>query len=354
MVAPRGVHYLESLGLARAPYTDPVSIYRYRDGIYATDLLTAAICWLDFFSWLDQHPADKPGICRHFEIHERPTDVMLTLFRALGLLECRAGVFQLTALAREHLVQRSPFFIGPYYAALRERPVCKDFVEILRTDRVANWMGLRDAKDWHRAMEDETFAARFTAAMDARGVHLGQALARSLDCSRRTHLLDVGGGSGIYACSLVTAWPQLRATVFEKPPVDAACIKAIAERGCSERVAVAAGDMFEDAWPGGADLHLLSNVLHDWAEPEVRAILARSFSALAPGGSLVIHDAFINAQKDGPLPVAEYSALLMYLTRGKCWSVREHADFLADAGFVDVDYRPTASDRGRMIARKPA
>ena len=47
-----------------SPATDPTSIYRYRDGLYATDLLTAALCHLDFFTWLDAHPADKSAICQ--------------------------------------------------------------------------------------------------------------------------------------------------------------------------------------------------------------------------------------------------------------------------------------------------
>src|ERR1051325_8058875 len=44
--------------LLQLPSTDPTSIYRYRDGLYAVDLLTAAISHLDFFTWLNQHPSD--------------------------------------------------------------------------------------------------------------------------------------------------------------------------------------------------------------------------------------------------------------------------------------------------------
>src|SRR5712672_3032494 len=105
--------------LALAPQTDPLSIYRQRDGVYATDLLTAALVWLDLFSYLAEHPCDKAAICAYFGVHERPTDVMLTLFVAMGFLERRGDTFHATTLAREHLVQSSPWFIGPYYAALK-------------------------------------------------------------------------------------------------------------------------------------------------------------------------------------------------------------------------------------------
>src|ERR1051326_8157862 len=112
--------------LTAQPATDPTSIYRCRDGLYAADLLTAALVSLDFFTWLNDHPSDKSAICRALEIKERPTDVMLTLFSAMGFLRRENEIFSLTDFAREHLVKTSPWFIGPYYASLKERPVCRD------------------------------------------------------------------------------------------------------------------------------------------------------------------------------------------------------------------------------------
>jgi len=338
--------------LTGAPRTDPLTIYRFRDGMYAADLLTAAIARLDFFSWLADHPSDKAAICAHFGTYDRPTDVMLTLFAAMQFVEAKNGVFHLTPVAREHLVKSSPWFIGAYFAALQDRPVCRGFVDVLRTDRVANWAGLDGHEDWHESMNDPAFAATFTAAMDCRGRYLGQALARSVDLSRHQRVLDVAGGSGVYACALVAAQPQLRATVLEREPVDRVAARSIAERGFADRVDVVAADMFADAWPSGADVHLLSNVLHDWGERDVRRLLERSFAALADGGRLIIHDAFVNREKNGPLPVAQYSALLMHSTQGKCHSIGEYETLLESIGFDGIEYAPTVADRGRMVARK--
>jgi hypothetical protein len=97
-------------------------------------------------------------------------------------------------------------------------------------------------------------------------------------------------------------------------------------------------------------VHLFSNVLHDWGFAEVRQLLAISHAALVKGGLLVIHDAFINANKTGPLPVAEYSALLMHSTQGKCYSVGEYAELLGEAGFEPGTHEETAADRGFMVA----
>ena len=336
------------------PETDPTSIYRQRDGLYAVDMLTAAICHLDLFSRLAEQPADLVSICRKLDLRERPADVMLTLLTAMGLLQCDGGIFSLTTLAREHLVKSSQWFIGPYFGSVKERPVCSDILAVLRTGRPSNWASLRDQKQWAKAMEDDAFADSFTAAMDCRGVYLGPALAAKLDCSRHKRLLDVAGGSGIYSCAIVAKHPQVRATVLEKSPVDRLTRRSVGARGFADRVEVLAGDMIADPHPTGFDMHLFSNVLHDWDEPLVKQLLAKSAAALPPGGMIIIHDAHINADKTGPLPVAAYSALLATITEGKCYSEKEMADYLAEAGFVDFTFAPTAADRSVIMARKKA
>src|ERR1043166_1220529 len=305
------------LDLLGRPKTDPTSIYRYRDGHYATDLLTAAISHFDFFTWLNEHPSDLAGICNGLEIQPRPADVMLTLFTAMGLIRAELPesdgdqrtsspstqpspqgegettetnsdpnlrVFGLTELAREHLVGSSAWNIGPYFDSIKERPVCRDMGTVLRTGRPANWASLKNEKEWAKAMETDAFAKQFTAAMDARGVYLGPAMAERLDCKRHRHLLDIAGGSGIYSCVIVARHPHLRATVFEKSPVDKITAKSLAARGLADRINVHTGDMFTDAFPAGCDVHLYSNVLHDWAVERVEGLLKKSFAALPPGG----------------------------------------------------------------------
>ena len=340
------------LDLTRLPATDPLEIYRYRDGLYAVDLLTAALTEFDFFTWLAAHPSSKAAICREFALMERPTDVMLTLFSSNGFLRCVDGVFEVTPVAREHLVSTSPWFLGPYYASLKDRPVVCDFVKILRTGKPANWGSFQHQKEWSAAMLTDEFATSFTAAMDCRGFYFGAALAKQLDPSGRTRLLDIAGGSGIYACAIAARHPHVRATVFERPPVDGIARTMIQKRGFAEKVSVVAGDMFTGPLPSDFDMHLFSNVLHDWDFDKVRVLLAASFAALKPGGMLIVHDAHLNADKTGPLPVAKYSALLMSVTEGKCYSTAEMETLLAEAGFRDFHYEPTVADRSFITARK--
>jgi predicted O-methyltransferase YrrM len=342
------------LDLTAAPASDPTQAYRYRDGIYAADLLTAGLVWLDFFTWLAPRPRSSEDICRELGLHPRPVDVMLTLFCAMGFLQREGGAVSLTGVARDHLVQGSPWFLGPYYASLKDRPVTKDYLEILRTGAPANWGGLRHEKEWSKAMEGEAFATQFTAAMDCRGAFLGQALSAKLDLASCRSLLDVAGGSGIYACALLARHTHLRATVMDRPPVDQIARTLVERRGFGARISIASHDMFQGNWPGGHDAHLISNVLHDWDFPQVRELLRHSFDSMAPGGLLMVHDAHVNLEKDGPLPVAAYSALLMHSTQGKCYSLGEMQALLAEAGFVGFSFTPTVVDRSVITARKPA
>ena len=334
------------------PVSDPLSLYRYRDGISAVDLLAVGISHLDFFTWLADHPSTFAGITAHFGIHPRPTDVMLTLFTAQGLVQQNGGCFHLTLRAREHLAAGSRWNLAPYFSSMKDRQPTLDMLKVLKTGKPANF-GSFDPQAWAQAMQRPDFAAQFTAAMDCRGILLGPAMAKLLDLSQHTALLDIAGGSGIYACALAAKNPHLRCTVLERPPVDRIATECIAKQGCTERVSVHVGDIFADPLPAGFDVHLWSNVLHDWDEPDVRRLLAKSDASLPRGGLVVIHDAFINAEKTGPLHIAEYSALLMNITEGKCYSIGEYRTFLGELGFEWLEHKPTAVGRGYIVARKP-
>jgi predicted O-methyltransferase YrrM len=332
---------------------DPTDIYRTRDGIYAGDLLIAAVAEFDFFSWLSGRRADLSEICGDLGIQQRPADVMCTLFTSMGLIRRDGDRFAVTELATEHLVADSPFDMRQYLAMLRDRPGCRELVGVLRTGETPAWTSDPGAHEWSKEMEKPGFADGFTAGMDGRGAYIGPALAAALDLRGAERVLDVAGGSGVYACALVERFPHLRATVLERPPVDGIARQRIGDRGYADRVDVISADMFADALPKGHDVHLFSHVLHDWDEPRVRQLLESSFASLAPGGMVADHDAHLDADKGGPLPVAEYSVLVMRLTQGKCWSIGELRSVLTDVGFTDLAVAPTAVHRSVVTARKP-
>jgi acetylserotonin N-methyltransferase len=338
--------------LTRAPLTDPTNIYRSRDELYADDMLIAALTGLDFFTWLAPEARTVDDIAAHFAFNARAVDVMTTLFVAKGLLTRDGARLELTPVAREHLVSASPWFLGPYFPKIADRPIARDLIDVLRTGRPANFASRKDERDWHQAMETEKVAEEFTAAMDCRGRLLAQALAANLDLGSERRLLDVAGGSGIYACALAARFPQLRATVLDKSPVDRIAQRAIAARGFSDRVDVVTSDMLAAPLPSDYDTHLFSNVLHDWDVDIVRNLLAASARALTAGGQIIVHDAYLDADKSGPLSIASYSVLLMHVTQGRCYSVAEMSEWLAEAGFGVPTLVPSAIGRSALVARK--
>lgn len=339
--------------LTLSPTTDPAAVYRLRDALYAADLFIAALTELDFFTWIGRTPATVPEICMHFGFQERPVEAMTTLFVAQGhLARAEDGKLHLTQSGREHLSKDSPWCAEAYFPRIKDRPIARDYLEILRTGQPAHFASRPDEADWHKAMLTEKFAGEFTAMMDCRGVLLGQSLAKALDLTGRCRLLDIAGGSGIYSCALCAHWPDLRATVLEKPPVDGIASRAVAKRGFSSRVDTRVGDMLTEPLPDGYDAHLFSNVLHDWDVPIVKELLARSAAALPPGGLLVIHDAWLNEDRTGPLHMAEYSVLLVHVTQGRCYGTAEMRAFLEEAGFTGFQFQSIAGGRGFLSAVK--
>jgi len=365
----RGARFVDHPGVTDG-VPDPTTLYRVRDGVYAADLLIAAVVGFDLFTHLARvGPVTADRVCTALGWARRPADVVLTLAAAHGLVRRDVDADDLvtvTDLAARHLVAGSPYDLRAYYASLAERPAVREFVTVLRTDTPASWAsapaartaaddpdGPGPAGDWSGRLGDVGFARRITAAMDARGAFLGPALAQAVDDLPGRRVLDVGGRSGVYAAALLDRRPGARAAVLERPPVDTAARTLLGERGLDDVVDVLTGDMFTDPFPRGFDVHLFSQVLHDWDAERVEHLLAASFAALTPGGVLLDHDAHVDADRSGPLPVAEYSALLVHSTAGKCWSVGELSAMASRVGFVDLEHRPTVADRSVLVARRP-
>lgn len=335
------------------PPGDPTELLRYRDGIYAGALLGAAIAELGFFNRLAEKPMNLKALCASFHLAERPADVMVTLFSAMRLIQYVNGKYSVTKLARNFLFDKSPSCLRPYFASMADRSDCQDLLAVLRAGKPVGLPGVSSRAPWATAMRSEFFADDFTRMMHCRGLFHGPALAKRLELGGRRRLLDIGGGSGVYACSILAKHRLLTATVLERPPVDKITRRYVSEMGFAKRADVISGDMLADPLPRSYDVHLFSNVLHDWPGEAVRKLIRKSFSALPRDGMIAIHDSHLNRKKTGPLAVAAYSVLLMASTEGKCYSISEIEKFLREAGFADIRCRETASDRSVITARKP-
>lgn len=336
-----------------SPMNDPSNLYHARDAVAAVDALAVAIVHLDLFTRLADDPVDVGSLSRSLAVHPRPLDVLCTLLVAQGLLvRDEVGRLGLTPTSGEFLVAGSTFDARAYYAAMAEKPGVHDFLKVLRTGRPANWPGEEGEADWHASMRSVSFAEAFIAAMDCRGRVLAPALADAVDLPNNARVLDVGGGSGVYAIGLAERFGGMRATVLESPPVDGIARRIIATARLADRIDVVAADMWTDDWPVDHDVHMFSNVLHDWNEEDCLRLLTRSVAALPAAGRILIHDMLLDDDKSGPLWAAEYSVLLSTVTQGRLYSAAEIGAWLAGLGFAITSRSPTSLGRSVLVAAR--
>ena len=115
--------------LTSRPASDPLRLYHYRDGLYAVDLLTAAIVEFDFFTRFAPEGMTPEEVCAAFGFAARPADVLLTLCAANDFIVGENGRWHLTLTAREHLCAGSHWNLTPYFSSLHDRPIARDFAE---------------------------------------------------------------------------------------------------------------------------------------------------------------------------------------------------------------------------------
>src|SRR5205085_4266587 len=176
-------------------------------------------------------------------------------------------------------------------------------------------------------------ARHFTLALAGRAKNVAPVFAQRVTLTGAKVLLDIGGGTGIYAIACLQKNPRLRAIVWDRPEVLKVAVEMAAEYGVSDRLECRPGDMFVDAVPE-ADVMLLSNVLHDWDEPECQELISRCAAGLHSGGRLLVHDAFLDDDLGGPLPIALYSAALFCFCAGRAYSAAEYRVWLSAAGLT--------------------
>jgi hypothetical protein len=337
------------------PKTDPTPIFELFRGSYGSELLTAAVAHFDLFGRLDRQPMTFDDLRSALELDQRPAVVLITALRAMGMIRQQDNVLSLTDLAKEHLVPEGDFDVGDYVSLAAQSPGVLGMVELLKSNRPLS--GADGAAFIFRdgiksAMEAEQSARHLTLALAGRAKNVAPALADAVDVSQSRLLLDVGGGTGIYSFALLQQNPQLKAIIFDRPEVLKVAEEMGDRYGVLNRTELVSGDMFSDPPPSGADLILLSNVLHDWDIPECRQLISRCAEAIPAAGRLLIHDVFLNDSLDGPLPIALYSASLFSLTEGRAYSAGEYRAWLESAGMQTEPIVPTGVHCGVLEGRK--
>jgi ubiquinone/menaquinone biosynthesis C-methylase UbiE len=156
------------------------------------------------------------------------------------------------------------------------------------------------------------------------------AVVEAYDFSACDTVVDVGGGHGVMAISILKAFPESRGVVYDLETVIEGARRDIAAAGLSTRCDAVAGDFFTAVPPGG-DLYILSQVLHDWDDVRSLAILRNCHRAMLDHGRLLVVEMVVSGQQS---PLAALSDVhMMVVTGGRERTEREYQDLLDRSGF---------------------
>lgn len=335
----------------------PTPIMRLVAGFWSFKTLAVAV-ELDLFTALaGGRSITIFGAQQEFGISARGADMLLAACASMGLLERDGDGYRNTALAEQFLVTGRPYYFGGQVRYCDERTYLPwhRIGDALRTDEPLTWDVRSQVSLFDRA--DEDLREVFWAAMHSTSIITARLLGEAHDFGAYTSLMDIGGGSGAYPIELCRRYPRLRGTVFDLPHVCEVAQHQIDQAGLADRISVTGGDFLtQPALPRGHDVILLSMILHNWDEPTNRALLGKCYDALPSGGTIMVSELLLNADRTGPPEAALMGLNMIVETQGgRNYSEVEYARWLTDTGFVSP--RTIGLDapgaNGVVVARKP-
>lgn len=307
---------------------------------------------LRLFDIVRDHGRSAAEIASALQIEPRATEAIAALMASLGFLMFADGRYALTDVARTYLLSDSPYYWGGMLQRVRDNPIdCRKLLGSLRRGNAAADAALTGM--WEAPVPPPEALVAFTHAMHAHSFALAMRMAHLLHLDESSRLLDIAGGSGSYSIAAALARPKLRCTIFELPPVGEVAQSYVGKHGVGDRVTIAMGNMFTDAWPTEHDRLLMADIFHDWGDERCALLAKKGFEALAPGGRILLHEMLLSDAKDGPLGAASYSMIMVYVTEGRQRSALELRELLMAAGFVDVRVTPTVNGFALVEGTKP-
>jgi SAM-dependent methyltransferase len=262
----------------------------------------------------------------------KATELLLNALSAMELLHKRGAVFSLAPSAKTYLVKSSPGYVGGMIKFESALWNCwgklPEAIQSGRPVRPPN-MYQDDPR------ETEVFINAMDSLVKARGD--ADVLAKSLNWSEISELLDVGSGPATYPTALYKRFPKLRATIFDLPATLKITRRYVREAGMEDRIHLLAGDYRKDPIPGTYDIVFLSNIIHGESERENQSLVCKLAANLNPGGRLVIKDHILDESRASP-PVGAIFSLLMLLTTtsGRCYSFGEIQRWMERAGLSQI------------------
>jgi 3-hydroxy-5-methyl-1-naphthoate 3-O-methyltransferase len=183
---------------------------------------------------------------------------------------------------------------------------------------------------------------KFTRAMYGISVGPAMALAKKIDFSKYKRMMDIGGGSGVFAIQVVTNNPDnMSAVVLDSKPVCQVAKEYIQQFNLQDKVQTTEFDFFNDQMPKDCDVAFLSHIIHGLDREKNIELLKRVYDGLPEKGMIIISEWLLNDEKTGPVPSALMGlTMILENSGGRSYSYSEVSQMLTEVGFKSIEKRP--------------
>jgi hypothetical protein len=144
--------------------------------------------------------------------------------------------------------------------------------------------------------QNSTAAETFNAGMNDFTSQVALAAMLAYDFSGSRVIADIGGGQGVLLNAILKSNPSTSGILFDSEQV-VATATSHAGSGVNGRRKTIGGDFFEFV-PGGADVYVLKNVLHDWSDDRAIRILKNCRRAMSPQAKLLVMEMILPLAAD--------------------------------------------------------
>lgn len=298
-------------------------------GFMETRILLSA-AELNLFTLLSRTPLTASEAARKIGADARALSFLLDALVAMDFLAKREQTYHCENAVSRLLAEDSPNSILPM---------------VLHVNSLWHrWSFLTDVVRGTDASENEFQFERnidelraFIGAMHVVAEPLAKAIVAAVEPGSARALLDVGGGSGSYTIAFLTAVPQMKATLFDLPPVVEMARERLIREGLLDRASLVAGDFHRQEFPAGHDLVLISAIIHSNSPEQNLDLYRKAFRALDHGGRILVRDHVMAPDRAHPKDGAIFAINMLVGTKGGgTYTYGEIKSGLAKAGFVRV------------------
>lgn len=301
---------------------------------------------LGLFNFLKGKSVASSEVSRLLGTHPRATDRLMNALVALGLLKKSDGLFSNTGFSEQFLVAGSPKFLAGLSHAVH---LWKTWNTLTSAVAAGTTLVLE------KSINDRTDEWResFIAAMHARAGIQAKEVAAALPLPAKGKILDVGGGSGVFAFAFINASPELTAVIFDLPNIIPITEDYIRRSGLNNCISTISGDYLINDLGKDYALVFMSAIIHINDSIENKHLIKSGANALAPGGQLVILDHIMSEDRTEPAVGAMFALnMLVGTDHGDTYTESEIREWMVDAGLSNIRLQSTPSGISLMSGIK--